>query len=124
MNLRLGMAAEHYVTPHGESPLRGTTHRPDASRTVPDERHHGRMCLARLFCTHASDPAAVATSFNECINSRDLPRLTALMTDDHRFVDAASNTVAGKEACADAWRGFFALSPRLPERVQDVHHPR
>jgi hypothetical protein len=53
----------------------------------------------------------MAASFNECVNSRDLPRLTALMTGDHRFVDAASNTIAGKEACTDAWRGFLAPIP-------------
>ena len=31
--------------------------------------------------------------------------------DDHRFIDSAANTVSGKQACLDAWRGFFGSFP-------------
>ena len=55
--------------------------------------------------------AAVALRFNDRINARDLDGLSALMTDDHTFVDPADERVEGKQACVDAWRGFFAAFP-------------
>jgi ketosteroid isomerase-like protein len=58
-----------------------------------------------------SDPVAVVGAFNQAINERDLDALAALMTDTHRFVDAAGSTVEGKAACVEAWRGFFASFP-------------
>jgi ketosteroid isomerase-like protein len=45
------------------------------------------------------------------------------MTDDHRFVDSEGGTVDGKDACTDAWRGFFdAFSDYRNEfdRVEEV----
>jgi ketosteroid isomerase-like protein len=58
-----------------------------------------------------TDPAAVAGRFNECVNSRDLAGLAALMAEQHRFVDASGAMVSGKQACLSAWRGFFAAFP-------------
>ncbi len=58
-----------------------------------------------------SADAAVALRFNDRINARDLDGLAALMTDDHTFVDSAGDRVAGKAACVEAWRGFFAAFP-------------
>jgi ketosteroid isomerase-like protein len=57
------------------------------------------------------DATAVATAFNERINARDVDGLTALMTDDHTFVDDAGTAVTGRPACAEAWTGFFAAFP-------------
>ncbi|MBB4904449.1 nuclear transport factor 2 family protein [Actinophytocola algeriensis] len=57
------------------------------------------------------EPAEVATQFNDAINAGDLAGLAVLMSDDHRFVDAASNVVSGKPACLAAWRGFFESFP-------------
>jgi ketosteroid isomerase-like protein len=59
----------------------------------------------------SADPVAVVTAFNEAINVSDLDVLAALMTDTHRFVDAAGAAVDGKAACVEAWRGFFATFP-------------
>jgi len=58
-----------------------------------------------------TDPVAVAARFNDSINRRDVEGLARLMSDDHRFVDAEANSVAGKSACLDAWRGFFDAFP-------------
>ncbi len=63
----------------------------------------------------------IALQFNECINSRDLDGLAALMTDDHTFIDAANNPVHGREHVVEAWNGFFALFPdyrNIFERVE------
>jgi SnoaL-like domain len=54
---------------------------------------------------------AVVVAFNAAINRSDLPGLGRLMADDHRFIDTAGNTFAGKPACLEAWRGFFASFP-------------
>jgi ketosteroid isomerase-like protein len=58
-----------------------------------------------------TDPTAVAARFNDSINRRDVDGLANLMSDDHRFVDTEANVVSGKQACLDAWRGFFDLFP-------------
>ena len=58
-----------------------------------------------------ASPESVVVAFNEAINARDLDALSALMSDDHRFIDAEGNTVDGKAACIDAWSGFFAAFP-------------
>jgi ketosteroid isomerase-like protein len=57
------------------------------------------------------DATAIAARFNDSINSRDVEGLARLMSDDHRFVDSESNAVFGKQACLDAWRGFFDSFP-------------
>lgn len=57
------------------------------------------------------DPNVAAVRFNEAINEGDLDALAALMTADHIFVDAAGETVSGRERCVDAWRSFFEQFP-------------
>jgi ketosteroid isomerase-like protein len=57
------------------------------------------------------DPKLVALLFNEAINARDLARLVACMTDDHRFIDPENHVVSGREAVERAWRGFFDSFP-------------
>ena len=54
---------------------------------------------------------AVVLAFNAAINRRDLPGLERLMADGHRFIDTAGDTVSGKPACLEAWRGFFESFP-------------
>jgi ketosteroid isomerase-like protein len=56
-------------------------------------------------------PTSVATRFNDCINRRDADALVDLMTSDHRFIDAEGSTVSGKQACLEAWQGFFDAFP-------------
>ncbi|WP_128429983.1 YybH family protein [Streptomyces cyaneus] len=53
------------------------------------------------------DPVDVVRRFNAAINDQDLTDLASLMSDDHTFVDTDGGTVRGKQACLDAWRGFF-----------------
>ncbi len=57
------------------------------------------------------DATDVVAAFNDRINARDLDGLTALMTDDHTFVDDAGAAISGRQACAEAWAGFFAAFP-------------
>jgi len=53
----------------------------------------------------------VVTRFNASINARDPEGLSRLMTGDHVFIDSAGESTHGKEACLDAWRGFFEGFP-------------
>jgi ketosteroid isomerase-like protein len=65
----------------------------------------------------------VVVAFNEAINAADVSRLEGLMTEDHRFVDAAGSEVHGRAACVDAWRGFFTAFPgyrNVFARVREV----
>jgi ketosteroid isomerase-like protein len=66
------------------------------------------------------DPVAVVRAFNAAINARDLDALARLMAADHRFVDTAGSTVAGRAACVDAWRGFFTAYPSYRNRFELV----
>src|ERR687897_877365 len=57
------------------------------------------------------DAVSVVGRFNDCINARDLDGLAGLMHIDHKFIDSAGSVVAGKQACLEAWQGFFASFP-------------
>ena len=61
----------------------------------------------------------VVIAFNDAINTHDVDRLAALMTDDHRFIDSAGQVVDGKQACVEAWRGFFAAFPDYRNHFAD-----
>ncbi|MEW6051500.1 MAG: nuclear transport factor 2 family protein [Candidatus Zixiibacteriota bacterium] len=50
-------------------------------------------------------------AFNDCITRHDLEGLSALMTEDHTFIDRDNNTVKGKAAMTNAWREFFKQFP-------------
>ena len=57
------------------------------------------------------DPRALIVKFNEHISNRDLDGLSALMADDHTFIDKGGHAISGKSKCLEAWRGFFASFP-------------
>jgi ketosteroid isomerase-like protein len=59
-------------------------------------------------------------AFHAAINARDLEALSALMTPEHRFIDAAGAVVEGKDACRKAWRGFFDAFPDYRNEVTDL----
>ena len=64
--------------------------------------------------------AAIVVEFNDAINRRDLLRLTELMTPEHRFIDSTGTTVSGRDACMNAWQGFFASFPDYRNIFDDV----
>jgi ketosteroid isomerase-like protein len=49
--------------------------------------------------------------FATAINRRDIQALTALMTDDHVFVDSSGQRVQDVAAMEAGWRGYFAMCP-------------
>ena len=58
--------------------------------------------------------------FNGFINSRDIEGLSAMMTDDHTFIDGANQRVVGKQECIRAWKGFFAAFPDYQNHFQHI----
>ena len=67
-----------------------------------------------------TDTVAAVLAFNEAINGRDLAALTELMTETHRFIDSEGATVEGKNACLEAWQGFFESFPDYRNVFDDV----
>jgi ketosteroid isomerase-like protein len=67
-----------------------------------------------------TDPVAVVLAFNEAINRRDLAALAELMTEMHQFIDTEGATVDGRDACIEAWRGFFESFPDYRNEFDDV----
>ncbi|MDQ4118371.1 MAG: nuclear transport factor 2 family protein [Actinomycetota bacterium] len=65
--------------------------------------------------------AWTALQFNASINAGDADGLAARMTDDHAFVDTAGSVVRGREACREAWRGFFEAFPTYRNEFDRVH---
>lgn len=66
-------------------------------------------------------PANAATQFNIHINAADIRSLASLMSEDHRFIDVAGNTVSGKPACIAAWSGFFRAFPGYRNTFDSFH---
>jgi ketosteroid isomerase-like protein len=56
-------------------------------------------------------PGEVAQAFVARINEHDLGGMSKLMTDDHVFVDALDNRVAGRTAMRSGWEQYFAMVP-------------
>jgi ketosteroid isomerase-like protein len=54
---------------------------------------------------------AVAEAFAKAINSRSVPAMLELMTDDHALVDSLGSMVVGKQNMARAWEGYFRMVP-------------
>ena len=53
----------------------------------------------------------MALAFVDCINHRDLAGITALVNDDHRFVDLAGNEERGRDAMRSSWQDYFTTWP-------------
>lgn len=58
-----------------------------------------------------ADPVAVVLDFMERINSGNVERICALMTDDHVFVDALGAKMNGRETMRKGWQMYHAMIP-------------
>lgn len=55
--------------------------------------------------------AEILRQFVIAINNHDVKALTALMTDDHVFVDSVGNRVHSAASMEVGWRSYFAMCP-------------
>ena len=68
--------------------------------------------------TLPADPVATVRQFVACINAGDVA--AALMTEDHRFLDATGAIHAGREAMIQGWRHYFEGFPDYRIEMEDA----
>lgn len=68
----------------------------------------------------APSPEAVVRRYMAAINSHDVEAVLALMTDDHRFTDAAGGSLSGRDPLRAAWQGYFAWFPNYEITAEEV----
>ena len=57
------------------------------------------------------DPKLTVLQFNEAINRQDIEALSALMSDEHTFIDSEGAVHSGKETMVEGWIDFFKSYP-------------
>jgi len=60
------------------------------------------------------------TDFAAAINSHDVEKIAALMSDDHVFIDAHGNEMVGKETMRDGWVRYFQLFPDYYFAIDEI----
>jgi ketosteroid isomerase-like protein len=58
-----------------------------------------------------AQPLDVAQRFVDRINAGDAAGLSALSTDDHRFIDSLGNVVTGRDKIQAGWARYFGMVP-------------
>jgi len=58
--------------------------------------------------------------FAAAINSHDLKRIAALISDDHTFIDAHGNEMTGKETMKTGWASYFQLFPDYYIEIEEI----
>ena len=66
------------------------------------------------------DVRSTALAFVERINVGDVDGITALMTEDHEFVDTAATSYRGREAMRAGWIGYFQLFPNYHIQIEQI----
>ncbi len=64
---------------------------------------------------------AVAQAFVRAINRQDVEELAELMTEEHRFIDALGNVVAGRDRMRAAWKSYFGMVPDYTIAVEETY---
>ena len=62
----------------------------------------------------------IVLAFVDGINRRDVNRLGELMADNHRFIDAHGNEVAGRDKMIAGWHGYFGTFPDYSIEVNEI----
>jgi len=65
-------------------------------------------------------PAKVAHMFVDAINNQSLDRLSALMAENHVFIDSMGMKVEGKAAMREAWDRYFHMVPDYTVTIYDT----
>lgn len=67
----------------------------------------------------ADSPLHVVRSFVDRINAHDVEGLTALMTDDHVFIDALGARTVGRDAMRLGWKSYLDAFPDYEVTVDE-----
>lgn len=60
------------------------------------------------------------TAFAVAISNNDVAALTALMSEDHRFIDSREHAVVGREAVTAVWEHFFSRQPGYSNHIDST----
>ncbi|HEY2580207.1 MAG TPA: nuclear transport factor 2 family protein [Mucilaginibacter sp.] len=58
--------------------------------------------------------------FADAINQHDVNKIYALMTDDHKFIDAQGNEMVGRDKMKAGWIGYFQWFPDYKIQISDI----
>jgi len=62
----------------------------------------------------------VAAAFAGAISSKDIERLSEMMTDDHVFIDSDGTEVKGRHKMRKGWREYFAMVPDFRITIKEI----
>lgn len=65
-------------------------------------------------------PEEVAVSFVEAINSKQIDKLSELMTKDHVFINSDGTEYLGRERMSEGWVEYFAMVPDYRIEVKET----
>jgi ketosteroid isomerase-like protein len=66
------------------------------------------------------EPIAVVRQFIDAINGGDVESIGVLMTEDHRFTDAAGNVYGGRENMVQGWGQYLSTFPDYHIEIEDI----
>lgn len=66
------------------------------------------------------DALEIVRAFVGRINAHDVDGLTALMSEDHAFIDATGQLIVGKDIMHVGWQRYFASFPDYRIEVDDL----
>jgi ketosteroid isomerase-like protein len=70
---------------------------------------------------NANSPESVAHAFLRAINRQNVDALVALMSPEHRFVDALGNIVEGRDKLRSAWTEYFRMVPDYAIAIEETY---
>jgi ketosteroid isomerase-like protein len=62
----------------------------------------------------------IVYDFVDAINEHNIDKISALMTDDHTFIDAHGNGVSGKDKMKAGWAGYFQWFPDYKIEITNI----
>ena len=65
-------------------------------------------------------PAEIVLAFVDAVNNRNVDALSALMTDDHTFIDSMGDAIRGRDAMRRAWIAYSVMVPDYRIEVGEI----
>ncbi len=65
-------------------------------------------------------PIPAFQEFIHRMNSHDVDKIAAMMTDDHTLVDARGSSFSGKDVVRKVWTGYFRRFPDYKIELDDI----
>jgi len=68
-----------------------------------------------------NDSVTTVREFVDAINRHSVEALSALMTEDHVFIDSLGARVKGREKVTAGWKGYFRMVPDYSITVEEIY---